>query len=347
MKNNKILLILFLILAGAGTYFLATNKSGTTKEELKDFSVKDTADISKIFIADRNGLSVTLTRTSDRKWKLNDKYNPRRANILNLLEVLYKIEVKNKVAKAAYNNVIKSLASNGVKCEIYLNGSETPSKVIYVGNQTEDGLGTFMMIENSNTPFITYIPGFNGYLTPRFSPVETNWRDVALFTYQPEDISSVKVEYGNFPENSFLIEQSNGQKKLSSPDGSNPSEPDTTGINNYLNLYSSVYFESIVTDMNKNSVDSMISVPPSIRLSINVKKESHELYIYPMPINESSLSLNDSLGKPLKYDVDRVYGYLQPEKMVILIQQQTINKLFRRRIDFMLHKNSQAVQSGR
>ncbi|MBK9026295.1 MAG: hypothetical protein IPL69_20765 [Saprospiraceae bacterium] len=47
---------------------------------------------------------------------MNDKYSPRRSNVSNLLEVIYKVDVHTKVAKAAYNTVLKSLASNGIKC---------------------------------------------------------------------------------------------------------------------------------------------------------------------------------------------------------------------------------------
>lgn len=340
MKKNKTLLLIFIVLASVSAFFIYRNNFDTLKEELKDFAVNDTASINKIFLADRTGKSLTLTRGSDRVWVLNEKYAPRRSNILNLLEVIYKVDVRTKVAKAAYNNVIKSLASNGIKCEIYLNGKDKPEKVIYVGGQTEDALGTFMMLENSNAPFVTHIPGFNGYLTPRYSTEEIDWRDPALFTYQPENIVSIKLEYGNFPENSFLIKQKNKTKIVSSENGSNKIiNPDTIGIDNYFNLFSSVYYESIVTKMNKNSIDSMIALPPSIRLTIfDVKNASKELTIYPMPLSKNSLAQNDSLGNPLKYDVDRVYGYLKPDDLVVQIQQQNLNKLFRRRLDFDLDR---------
>ncbi len=342
MKNNKTLLLLFVLLAVISVFFIYRTKYSTVKDDLKDFAVKDTASITKIFLADKTGKSLTLTRGTDKVWVLNDKYSPRRSNILNLLEVIYKVDVRTKVAKAAYNTVLKSLASNGIKCEIYLQGKDKPERVIYVGGQTEDAMGTFMMIENSNSPFITQIPGFNGYLTPRFSTDEMSWRDPALFTYQPEKIRSIKLEYGNYPQNSFLIEQKEGRKKVSSADGSNSlSAPDTIGVDNYFNLYSTIYFESIVTTMNKNSVDSMRSLPPSILLTISdADSGSKRLSIYPMPLSKTSLAQSDSLGNPLKFDLDRVYGYLQPDDLVVLIQQQNINKLFRRKIDFDLNKSN-------
>ena len=346
MKNNKTLLLLFLVLAGISIYFIYKTKYSTVKDELKNFAVADTASISKIFLADRGGQTITLTRGEDKVWVLNGKYTPRRSNILNLLEVIYKVDVRTKVAKAAYNTVLKTLASNGIKCEIYLNGKDKPERVIYVGGQTEDALGTFMMIENSNAPFITHIPGFNGYLTPRFSTDEMSWRDPALFTYSPERIKSVQLEYANFPANSFRIEQTGGRKRVASADDSNPlSNPDTIGVDNYLNLYSAVYFETIVTSMTKNSIDSMLLLPPGIKLTVtDMDSGSKQLSIYPMPVSKTSLAQTDSLGNPLKYDMDKVYGYLKPDDILIVIQQQNINKLFRRKVDFDLNHSKEPMR---
>lgn len=80
------------------------------------------------FILPIEGNAITLTRGNGGEWKVNDKYLARRSNILNLLEVIYKVDVRTKVAKSAYNNVIKRIASNGIKCEIYLNGKDKAEK---------------------------------------------------------------------------------------------------------------------------------------------------------------------------------------------------------------------------
>jgi hypothetical protein len=340
MKNNKTLLLLFVVLAGISVFYIYKTKYSTVKEELRDFAVKDTAAITKIYLADKEGNAITLTRGSDKEWKLNDEFSVRRSNILNLLEVIYKIEIRTKVAKSAYNNVIKNIASNGIKCEIYIDGKDKPEKVYYVGGQTEDVLGTFMIIENSNSPFITHIPGFNGYLTPRYSPKESNWKNPALFTYQPENISTLKLEYANFPQNSFLIDMSSG-KKVSAPDGTAPlSNVDTIGVDNYLNLYSTIYYETEVTDKNSSGIDSLLATPPSITFSITDKQnKKKELFIFPMPLAINSMTQVDSTGKKLKYDPDRIYGYLQPDNILVFIQQGTISKLFRRKTDFDLNRD--------
>src|SRR5687767_6430197 len=116
MKANKWLLILMVVLASVTVYFVATRKKSTLREELRNFAIKDTASISKIFLANRNGNTVTLDRKSDGTWTLNKSLDPKQDQIKVLMDCLYKIEVRSPVAKAAYNNVVKSLASSAIKC---------------------------------------------------------------------------------------------------------------------------------------------------------------------------------------------------------------------------------------
>ena len=335
MKNNKILLAVFILLGLLSLIFLYQNKFSTIKEELKDFAVKDTANITKIFLADRNGKSITLTRKEDNQWYVNDKHKARRSNILNILEALYRVEIRMQVTKSGYNNVVKSLASSAIKCEVYLSHVSKPSKIIYIGGQTEDGTGTFMILENSSAPFIVQIPGFNGYLTPRFNPIEQDWKDPILFSLHPEEIKSIEIAYANFPENSFRISKSKVGFEVTDINGLNKiNKVDSIACDNYLGMFQTVYYEAEST-MKKEKADSIISLPPPIRIKVeNEKAKISELDIYPVPVTKASLAQQDSLGNQLNFDVDRVYGYLKSENIFTTIQQQAIEKLFRRKSDF-------------
>jgi hypothetical protein len=338
MKNNKLLLVIFILIAITAGYYIYQTKYSTVRQELRDFAVKDTANITKFFLADRNGNSITLTKQGQ-QWLLNDKMKARRSNILNLLEVIYRVDVRTKVAKAAYNNVIKGLASSAIKCEIYLNNQDKPSKVIYVGGQTEDGMGTFMMLENSNSPFITQIPGFNGYLTPRFNPILNDWKEPLLFSYAPGELKSIEISYANFPENSFRLTEENGRRTVTALDGSQPIQSiDTIACINYFDMYRIVYYETM-SNLKKEKVDSITSLPPSIIIkAVDKKNQSIEVDIYRAPVSKSSLAQLDTLGNPLKFDIDRVYGFIKPDNILTTIQQQAIEKLFRRKSDFDLNK---------
>jgi hypothetical protein len=340
MKKNRILLIVLIILIIPTVYFIFKNSETTIRKELSDFAIKDTAAITKIFLADRNNHSVTLERKDNNKWLLDNKYEPRPELIRLILETFYKISVRNKVAKAAYNNVIKSLATSGTKCEVYIRNETQPFKTYYIGGQTEDALGTFMMIDKSSAPFVTEIPGFNGYLSPRFSPDAEAWRQPIIFNTPLQEIKSISVSYLNFPEKSFTIHSTNGKFSVESPLSKKQILPvDSVAIENYLSFYSNVFYEGRAKDLNTSKVDSIIHGSPTIVFTlISTNGTTRELDIYPMPISSASLALQDSTEKPLKYDLDRMYGYIKPENNFVIIQHYNFDKLLRQLSDFSLKK---------
>src|SRR3569832_724932 len=208
MKKNRFTIVLGIVLAGVAVYLIFRNTSNTTREELRDFTIKDTASITKFFIADRSGHSVTLERQPDKSWIVNGKYQARQEGIDLLMDACRKMTVRTHVAKAAYNNVVKELASSGIKCEIYQDNSNTPTKVYYVGGSTQDVQGTYMMQENSTVPGRGGRPGGTGGMTPRYSASERDWRATTVFAYKPLDIKSVSITYANSPDNSFVLERS-------------------------------------------------------------------------------------------------------------------------------------------
>src|SRR5437867_2402031 len=119
MRKNRFTIILGIVLAAAAFYLIFKNTSSSNREELRDFSIKDTASITKFFLADKSGHSATLERQPDKTWMVNGKFPARQEGIDLLMDACKKITVRTHIAKAGYNNVIKTLASTGIKCEIY------------------------------------------------------------------------------------------------------------------------------------------------------------------------------------------------------------------------------------
>ncbi|MFM7054431.1 MAG: hypothetical protein ACKOX7_06800 [Bacteroidota bacterium] len=115
MKKNSILVLVAVMLAALSAYFIYTNRSGTMSDELRDFAFKDTASLTRIFLADKAGKQITLDRKSKEEWTVNGSYWARPDAIKLLLETIHDVEVWSPVGKKAYNNIIKSIAAKGVK----------------------------------------------------------------------------------------------------------------------------------------------------------------------------------------------------------------------------------------
>ena len=95
-----------------------------------------------------------------------------------------------RLPRQAVADVVKDMATEGIKVEIYAKNGKA-LRTFYVGGSTSDDRGTFMMMENSNEPYVMHIQGFQGMLRPRFHTDEQDWRDRFVFKLKPEDIKMV------------------------------------------------------------------------------------------------------------------------------------------------------------
>ncbi len=339
MKKNTPILIITLILAAIAAFFLLTQRKATVKEELKDFAINDTASITKIFIADKQNHQLTLQRQSNKKWMVNNKFYAQSDIINTLLTTMKDLRVRTRVGKMEFNSVINSMAASAVKCEIYTNDAGKPAKVYYVGYETKDLLGTYMLLDGSTTPFVMEIPGFNGYLNSRYVTDEQVWREHIVFDYKPEEISSITLNYTLEPEKSFKIGTEGKPFKVSSPvTGEAIAAPDSVALDSYLGFFQFINFEGFDTEFSQHERDSLFRTVPLYTITVKDKSgKENSIKIYPKPISQRSLTQTDPEGKPLKYDLDRMYALVNDGQDFVVIQQYVFGKLFRQLSDFDAH----------
>lgn len=331
MKRLVLTSIIVIVLAAVAYWLYTSRGSGTGDEKLKNFAVADTAAVTKIFLVDKGGKSTTLTRESSGAWKVNNKYFARKDAIDLLLTTIKTIEVKSPVGKKAQDNVVKQLASGAVKVEIY-QGDELV-KVYYVGRETQDALGTYMLMvnektgKNSSVPYITYIPGFEGYLTTRYFTSEADWRDRIVYRYVPTDIKSVKMEYPSNSSESFEVTNLGNNtfdvKTLSS--GTSIPSFDTLAVKQYLSYYQNIQFESVEKATEKINRDSIIMSGPFAIITVtDMKGASNMVKLFHKKAPPEKLDIN---GQPMKYDVDRCYGLINNGQDFVLCQYYVFGKL--------------------
>ena len=210
MSKTQLLYIAIIILTAALIWFLSNDEKSTISLE-NNFAISDTASVSKIFIADRSGTTITLNR-NQKNWVINNKYVVRKDAINIILSTIKKIKIQRRVSKNAFDNVIKNLATKGVKIEIYTN-KETPNKTYTIGSSTPNHLGSYMLLDGSDTPFIVHIPSFNGFLSPRYGIQvdkisEKDWRTTNIISLKAENISRVIINHIQQPKKSFTLNTS-------------------------------------------------------------------------------------------------------------------------------------------
>jgi len=221
--------------------------------------------------------------------------------------------------------VVKNLAATNIKVEVYT-GDNKPEKVFYVGGPTKDQYGTYMMLENSSTPFIMHIPGFNGYLSSRFFLDQIAWRDTKLFKHQFSDIKQVKLENIKEPNNSYIaINNGNNSFSLTDLTGKEIANFDTLIVKHYLALYKKINFERIAAEISESKRDSVFDSKPIYKIELTDSKDKiTSLTAYLRPTAKE----DKEKGTISEFDLDRMYGRINNDNEIVIIQYFVFDPLF-------------------
>jgi hypothetical protein len=342
MKKNKTIFIVFIVLAMIALLLWLTQSTSTFRRSKSDFKLEDSASVTRIFLSDKNNNSVTLTRISPGNWTVNDKYRAQSQSIDLLLKTMVDIEVQQPVAKAAHNNIVKELAVNSVKVEVYqqvyrvdLFGAirwfphEKLTKVFYVGGATQNNQGCFMLMEHSADPFVVFLPGFRGFVSPRYSPIEKYWRDYNVFRKNIGEIANVKVEIPETPDYSYEVRNDGNNKfvMISLKDNTEVLNYDTLKLLNFLSGFRSLNYEALLNDMDKVRKDSILKSKPFIIITLtDTAGVSKTMTTYHKKGPDGQ---TDPQGAPLPYDLDRLYASVNDGQDFTIIQYFAFDKVLR------------------
>ena len=80
MKKQLIVLIISLLSLLIGGYFFFSSDNNLSEENARNFGIQKIETIDKIFLADKKGTQVTLTKEND-VWRVNGSYVAREIRI--------------------------------------------------------------------------------------------------------------------------------------------------------------------------------------------------------------------------------------------------------------------------
>ena len=339
-KNNRITIIIAAILVVIAGVLIWNNRYlSTLQGESSDFQVWDTASVTKVYLADRKERESLLER-QEQGWTLNGTYTAHPKQVQYLLTTLYKIRVKMPVSVASHDNIVKQLASQSTKVEVYqmvprinlfdkikLFYHEKRTKVFYVGDATMDSSGTFMLKEGADKAYIVYIPSFRGFITTRFTANPDDWRDHTIFHENMADIQSVEVDFNEDPEGSFRIDNiGKHQYKLTRLCDNQDLPYDTLKVINLMSSFSDLRFEALFTNtLPQERIDSITS-SPFLHYIVVTDKDGNKQDMR----TSKKLVLNgvtDLSGEIGDVDRDRMYALVNEGQDFVLIQNYVFDKV--------------------
>ena len=330
-QKNYIIIGVIVFLCLITIIVLSTRKNSSLRQ---NFNIEDTTTLTRLVLEDRDGNKTELKKTNDSVWIVNNNFQAAPMMVSTLVETLRDMRVREPVARAAHANIIKQLSARNVRIDIYTQGyyihlgfiklfkREKLEKSIYIGNQTMDNMGTYMLIKGTKNPCVIHIPNFRGYLSSRFTSDPNDWKTHTIFKYNPNDIASIKVEIPTLPEESFEV-YSEGKtfnlrllktnEKLSSFD--------TIKVTALISSFTDLNFENIANNIPKVQKDTIFTKEPSFIITVKDKKgKSKSLKTY-MKLKEGTwVSKNDKNNFYEIFDINRMYGLMSGSKDTLILQ---------------------------
>lgn len=343
MKKNRLLFILALILVIVGVLFIINRNYSTLDDKESGFAIQDTSIVTKIFMVDKNNNSVKLKKEADGRWIINDQFLAHKFNIGMLLGTIKGLTVRYPVPLAQRDNVIKRLASIARKVEIYQEGyridlfgkiqlfpHEKLSRVYYVGDATQDNMGTYIIMEGADQPYVVYLPRLRGFVYTRFSTNEDAWRDHTIFNTPLQDISSVKLEFIDSPDESFIVKtDAEGNISLTTLMDNQVKDYDTLRMLQFITAFKDIRYESVLNNKLEPEYIDSITSRPNAHIVTLTDKEGND-YVARTYRKGGFSELYDEDGAMIvPFDLDRLYAYVNDERDFVLVQYFVFDKILR------------------
>lgn len=169
----------------------------------RNFAVRNIDEVAKVFLADRKG-NTTLLRRQEDHWMVHDQYRANPNAMENLLNTIQKIEIKYKPPQAAVNQMVANLATEGIKVMVY-DHRDRLLKSYYVGGATGDELGTYIIMDGYEQPYVGHLPGWTGNIRFRYNLTGEDWRDKTVFKYPEGSIKKININYPTQQQHSFSL----------------------------------------------------------------------------------------------------------------------------------------------
>lgn len=327
MKKSNIIIIIAATLIAATALFVALK--GSRKATFKqDYHVEDIGAVDKIYLADKENNEVLLTRNEDSTWIVNGTYTASPQMVDLLLETLHTMRIRQQVNRNGIPTIIKDLAARAIKIEVYqtkyainlFNGKihlfphQKLTVTYYVGRETQDMMATYMLRDGDKTPCVIHIPGFRGFLTPRFPTDPLKWRSHLIADLNISQIATVTLQAPSLPDQSWSITHE-GDDFLFKVDGKIVDQFDTARVAAMLKSFRNLNFDEFAAIVPNTFADSCVNGEPRAILTISdTNGNTHHIRTYIKYNNPDDILAMPDPTMYNTFDLDRLYAIVSHHK---------------------------------
>jgi len=207
---------------------------------------------------------------------------------------------------------------------------EKLTRVFYVGDSTKDNLGTYMLMQDAEQPYIVYLPGFRGFVSTRFSPLMEDWLSHEVFRKNLSAIKSLKIYFGENDSMGFNIDvvDAMGNYKIKRLlDDSFLQSYDTLRILNLMTSFSDLRYETRLNNLlPPQKIDSIINSPTLYEITL-VDNSNDTTFVKLFKRYQATGEFNPAYNELVPLDHDRFYGLINDGEDFVLMQYFVFDKV--------------------
>lgn len=337
MKRKGLVLTAAVLVLGAVALIVVLRNSRTSTFD-QDYNIADTSAVTRVYMADKQDNEVLLSRnkkaTRDSLWLVDDKYAASQPMIDLLLGTLHDMRIREQVNRKAVPAVVKAIASRSVKVEVYerryrvnlpgiglrLLPHEKLAATYFVGHETQDMMGSFFYREGDDVPYIIHIPGFRGFLGPRFVADPTAWRSHRIVSLNVNEIEQVKLEIPASPEESFAINRNgDGFEMQLLASGRKVDGFDTARVAQLLSSFVNLNFDEYAQAVPQVELDTTFARAPRTVLTVTATDgRQRQLKTYVKYVNPEDLTTMPDPEMYEVFDLNRLYAVVDDHDTVLI-----------------------------
>lgn len=339
-KQKNLYGLIAIVLLGliVSVVWLANSKTTTIKQ---NYHIENVDSIVKITLKDKLGRNIVLDRKQDSLWVVNKDYECNQSTMQGFLETFANMRIREDVPKAAVNNIVKSLASNGVEVNIYTEDYLIDfwfihlfkrihlDRTFFVGYETQDRLGTYMLKKGDKVPRIVHIPEFRGYLSSRFNTDPDAWKSHNIFRYKQSEIQQLTIDIPNQKSQSFSLKNNGKGFDFLDFNGQQINNFDTAKVVALLSSFVNMNYESVANNINKAQKDTIFTHTPLYVITINDKKGKKETMTIYLKPGEDEVEIEDPRQGffVAMSDINSCYALTSKTKDTLVMQYFTLDNV--------------------
>jgi hypothetical protein len=198
----------------------------------------------------------------------------------------------------------------------------------FVGRETQDMMASFMYRKGDDVPYIIHIPGFRGFLTPRFVTDPMKWRSHSIVDLNVKQIERVELEIPEMADESFAIQrEGEGFYMEMLQNHQRVNGFDTARVAQMLSSFTYLNFDEFAAIVPNSFADSCVRGEPRTILRItDTDGHRSELRTYIKYNNPDDVKAMPDPKMYETFDLNRLYAILN-QRDTVLIQYYSFDNI--------------------